>query len=127
VDPDLRIFILVVVGGALGAAARFGLATAFGKGAFPYATLVVNVLGCFAAGLLIFYAMAQGWFGADVKAFAVIGFLGAFTTMSTFSVDLIELVDGGQVALASGYVAASVFGSIGAAFLGRAVALALAH
>jgi CrcB protein len=126
VDQDLRVFLLVVIGGALGAAARFGVGTWLGKAAFPYATTVVNVSGCFVAGLLIFYAIAEGWFGPAEKALLAIGFLGAFTTMSTFSMDVIDLVDAGKAWYASVYVAVNVLGSLGAAFIGRWIGVSLA-
>jgi len=90
---------LVAAGGAAGAIARYavyaGMMSA-GRSGFPYATLLVNVLGSFVAGALavIFtagFAAHAGW-----RLFSVVGFLGAFTTYSAFSVDTLLLIEAGH-------------------------------
>jgi CrcB protein len=96
----------VAVGGALGALARYGLASAIGSRSFPWATLVINVAGSFALGAVL--AGAAGRWPAAASFFVTVGFLGAFTTFSTFSFEATELLREGRAAAAGAYVAASV-------------------
>ena len=76
-------FISVALGGALGAVTRYIVGLSLG---FPYATLSVNVLGCFFMGFLFVYFENKGF--DRWQPFVVIGFLGGFTTFSAFSLDL---------------------------------------
>jgi CrcB protein len=96
----------VALGGALGALARYGVANAIGARSFPWATLVINVAGSFVLGLVL--AGAAGRWPAAVSFFVTVGFLGAFTTFSTFSFEAVQLVRDGRAAAAGAYVAASV-------------------
>ncbi len=107
----------VAAGGALGAVARFlvscGTGYLFGYG-FPFGTLIVNVLGSFALGVLI-QVTALAWSpSAEVRAFVVVGVLGAFTTFSTFSLDAVTLWTRGDLVPAVMYMVGSVlFGITG--------------
>ena len=112
---------LVAVGGAAGALGRFlvGLAAAsvFGA-AWPFGTLIVNVAGSFAIGIV-----ASGpWASETVRAFVVTGVLGGFTTFSAFSLETVRLLEAGRASAALAYVAASVVVCPLAAFLGCLVA-----
>lgn len=105
----------IAAGGALGAVARHcvnvGAASAFGL-VFPWGTLVVNVLGSFLMGILI-GLFAHLWQPSqDMRAFLTVGFLGAFTTFSTFSLDAVTLYERGEVALSAVYIGANVALSI---------------
>ena len=109
----------VALGGALGASARYlvgvGAVRLLGHG-FPWATLVVNVLGSLAMGALVVL-----WAQKDATRLApllITGLLGGFTTFSAFSLDAVTLYERGQVGAAAGYVAVSVVFSIGALFAG---------
>jgi fluoride exporter len=109
----------VALGGALGASGRYltGLAMArlLGRG-FPWGTLVVNILGSFAMGVLV-VALAQ--LSANRLApFLMTGVLGGFTTFSAFSLDVATLYERGDVGQAAIYVAASVGVSLAALFAG---------
>jgi len=98
----------VAIGGALGASARFLTGVAVlrlaGPG-FPWATLIVNVLGSFAMGVLI-VVLAQG--SNRFAPLLITGLLGGFTTFSAFSLDTLSLFERGQAGLASAYVVGSV-------------------
>lgn len=112
---------VVALGGALGAVARYGVNNAaahlLGHG-FPWATLSVNIAGSFLMGLLI-AAFAHFWQPSqEIRLFLITGFLGAFTTFSTFSLDVSVLWERGALLATAGYVSASVVLSIGALFLG---------
>ena len=114
----------VAAGGALGAVGRYLVISAvgqvFGTG-FPLGTIVVNVVGSFLLGALT-EAMALAWSPSpELRAMIVIGVLGAFTTFSTFSLDVALLYERGALGQAALYAGASVVLSIGAFFLGLAL------
>lgn len=111
----LKILIAVAVGGALGAVGRYlvigQVGHWFGTG-FPLGTLVVNVVGSFVLGALT-ETMALVWSpSAELRALMVVGILGAFTTFSTFSLDVMLLIERHQLGAMMLYVAASVCLSI---------------
>lgn len=117
----MTVIFAIASGGAIGALLRHfvGMASLrlFGAG-FPYATLGVNILGSFLMGALIAY-LAQSWSPPqEVRAFLTVGFLGAFTTFSTFSFDAVTLWERGEAFAALAYVLASVILSILALFAG---------
>jgi CrcB protein len=121
----MKALLLVAGGGAAGAAARYLVYVATAHllcTGFPYATLIVNIVGSFAMGLLA-EVLALVWAAStDVRLFLAVGFLGAFTTFSTFSLDFSVVYKRGDLFLAFVYVAASVIFSIGALFAGLWVA-----
>ena len=90
-------------GGALGALGRFWMSTGVyrlvGRD-FPWGTLAVNVLGSFLMGLLLVLFIERLAVGPEVRAAALVGFLGAFTTFSTFSVETLVLIEDGYLARA---------------------------
>ncbi len=108
-QPSL--LIAVAAGGAVGAVGRYlvvsGVGHWIGHG-FPWGTLIVNVLGSIAMGVLV-EVMAVVWSpSAEVRALLVVGVLGAFTTFSTFSLDVVVLIDRGELLPALAYILASV-------------------
>lgn len=110
---------MVAVGGACGAVARYavniGAVQVLGHG-FPWGTLIVNVLGSFLMGVVVSkFAMADH-IPQEFKTLCVTGFLGAFTTFSTFSLDFITLWERGDMVHAFGYMVGSVLLSVGALF-----------
>lgn len=113
--------LLVMVGGALGAGARFGLgqwATARFASAFPFATLAINLLGCFAMGALAAW-LARGGSDESLRLLLGVGLLGGFTTFSAFSLDWWDLMNRGATGAALVYVAATVFGALAAFVMGH--------
>jgi CrcB protein len=113
-------WLLVFIGGGLGAAARHGVNRAglalLGPG-FPWWTLIVNVAGSFAIGLLagLFGAMETGH---NARLFLITGFLGGFTTFSAFSLDALALWERGAPLQAGFYIVGSVIMSLLAAAVG---------
>ena len=95
--------LLVGAGGFLGSVLRYlvsGAAQSFaGSPAFPYGTLAVNVVGCFAIGFLSELAETRGAFGADTRIFLVTGILGGFTTFSAFGNETMNLLRDGEFLL----------------------------
>ncbi|MEO0729985.1 MAG: fluoride efflux transporter CrcB [Pseudomonadota bacterium] len=116
--------LLVACGGAIGASARF-LFGAYvlhhvGPG-FPLATLLVNVIGSFAMGVLAQLAIAGLDLSTGARLFLMTGILGGFTTFSAFSLDAIALSDRGELSTALIYIVASVTGAIVALVAGQTV------
>lgn len=111
--------LIVSAGGALGAASRylvFVSATRLLGPNFPFGTLIVNIVGSFAMGILV-ELMALVWdTSLQTRLFLAVGFLGAFTTFSTFSLDVAFLYERKAFALTAIYLLASVVLSIGAFF-----------
>ncbi len=110
--------VLVAVLGAAGALSRYGIGRAVGVTSFPWATLGINVAGSFAIGVLL-VAGPSRLSDATVTGLAV-GFLGAFTTFSTFGYETQTLLRTGRTSAAASYVVASVVLGVGAAALGYA-------
>jgi CrcB protein len=114
----VQTLILVAAGGAAGSVLRYlvglGALRAFGPG-FPWGTLAVNVAGSVVIGAL---AVVLTGPRAGLSPLLVTGFLGGFTTFSTFSLDALRLWQGGQAGLAGAYVAGSVALALGGVALG---------
>lgn len=123
------LLLAIAAGGAVGALGRHYVAgqamRLLGPG-FPWGTLLVNVLGCFAMGLLVeLFARAFNP-GQELRAFLTVGVLGAFTTFSTFSLDVGLLHGRGELGLAGLYIVLSVGLSVAGLFLGMGLVRSLA-
>jgi CrcB protein len=117
--------LLVGFGGFLGSIARYwlsGVVLDRSAGTFPWGTLTVNVLGCFVIGGLSELADARAFLSADLRAFAVVGLLGGFTTFSAFGNETINLIRDRDLPVAAANVAAHLVAAIGAVWAGRAAA-----
>lgn len=122
---NFALTMLAALGGAIGAAARFGLVSAArvwnpdrpGEAIFPWGTLAVNLLGCAAIGWLAAtlpgHAERPAW-----RVFWLVGVLGGFTTFSSFAHELHQLLAFGRAAAAGAYVATSVLGGLVLAWAG---------
>ena len=113
--------LLVAVGSGLGGVLRYLVPGWIGaaKG-FPWATLTVNVVGSLLIGLLSGLVARHGGSSAEaVRAFAVAGFCGGFTTFSTFSNETFRLIEHGQPVAAALYAGVSVLAGLAAVFLGQ--------
>jgi CrcB protein len=114
-------YLLVFLGGGVGAAARHGVNVLAGRWlglAFPYGTLIVNVTGSLIMGALVAYFAFRGDASQHWRLFLTTGILGGYTTFSAFSLDAALLYERGEPWLAAFYVAASVGLSIGGLFAG---------
>jgi fluoride exporter len=116
-------YLLAALGGALGALARWGLTEVLpSPGGWPWATLLVNLTGCFLLGWLLAVLAARSPEPSWSRPFLGVGVLGGYTTYSTLAVEVVELVDGGSATLAAGYVLLSVVGGVVAVALGALAA-----
>lgn len=121
-------FLIVFLGGGLGAATRHGiniLAAGLLGTAFPYGTLFINVAGSFVMGLIAEYFALKSGLPQHLRLFLTTGILGGFTTFSAFSLEAALLYERGQVIGAAVYVVASVVLAIGGLFAGLAIVRAL--
>jgi CrcB protein len=115
--------LLIGVGGFVGSILRYGMGTALQgalpAGAFPIGTLLVNVLGCFAIGVLSGISEARGVLSPELRALLVVGLLGGFTTFSAFANETVVAARAGAMAMAAANVLLSVAACLAAAWAGR--------
>jgi len=121
-------FLIVFIGGGIGAALRHGFNLAFARvlgTAFPYATLFENVSGSVIMGVLVALFAFRSGIPHHWQLFLTTGILGGYTTFSTFSLDVAVLYERGEIGLAALYVLLSVVLSIGGLFGGLALTRSL--
>lgn len=120
----MKMVLAIAAGGALGAVARHVFAAhvmRWTDGGFPWGIFAANVLGSFLMGVLVHLLMHLPEPMPNVRAFLVVGVLGAFTTFSTYSLDVVLLIERGQIGAAAGYALGTVVLSIGGLFAGMAL------
>ena len=118
-------FLLVGLGGALGAMARFGFAGVIARlwpMSFPLATMLINILGSVAMGIFVglMARFLPAW-AEDARLFVAVGILGGFTTFSSFSLETIVLIERGEMLQAGFYVLLSVVVCLIGLYLGLLV------
>lgn len=121
-------YVLVFVGGGIGAALRHGvnrMSTAWLGPGFPYGTLLVNIAGGLLMGVLAELFLIKGGGSQSLRLFLTTGVLGGFTTFSAFSLDAAVMWQRGDYATLGTYVAGSVFLSIAGLFFGMAAVRSL--
>ena len=114
-------YVIVAVGGGIGAALRYGVNVGSGQligGDYPWHTLIVNVVGCFAMGAITEMAALKFNFSNEMRLFLTTGILGGFTTFSAFALDFALMAERRDYLMAGGYVLASVVLSLAACFAG---------
>jgi fluoride exporter len=119
---------LVAFAGAVGTLARFGLSSwvqKLGGIKFPWATLAVNLIGCLLFGLVFALAEERHLISARLRLILLTGFMGAFTTFSSFGFETATLLRNEQWMIALANVAAQNILGIGAVFLGLSLGRAL--
>jgi CrcB protein len=118
-------YLLVGLGGAIGAMARYGAGHAVAqvwRDPFPLGTLLINIVGSLAMGLLVGpLARALPAAQTEIRLFVAVGILGGFTTFSAFSLDAITLIERGDLAGATIYILISVIASILALWVGLVI------
>lgn len=115
----------VAVAGAVGALLRWRVGVAIGVRSFPWATLAVNIVGCFALAVVLAGPATSRWSPTTSTAVAV-GLLGAFTTFSTFGYETFTLMRTERWTMAASYVVLSLAGGLAATALGWVVGRAIA-
>ena len=114
-------FSFITLFAVLGVWARYGqtllVQTVFGRG-FPWATLSINVLGCFLMGFLFFETLERISVSPELRTGMLIGGLGTYTTFSTFSLETLVLFENGETVKGLLYMFTSLFLCVGATFAG---------
>lgn len=121
--------LLVMVGGAIGAALRYHLgkiALRLAGTGWPWGTLAANILGGLAMGVLAGWLALRATGGEPLRLFFAVGILGGFTTFSAFSLETMLMIERGEMASALGYSVISVVASVGALGLGLLMMRSLA-
>ena len=106
----MKYLLFVALGGASGAVSRYLLANwvhSLWEGKLPIGTLLVNMVGSFAIGIVYVLLVERQMIHPDWRGVLMVGFLGAFTTFSTFSLETISLLEAGHVAHALAYMIGS--------------------
>jgi CrcB protein len=122
----VRNFLLVGIGGFVGSAARYYVSTALNSpltGRLPLGTLLVNLVGCFAIGLVAGVAESRAWISASARLLIVTGVLGGFTTYSAFAYETYSLARFQAVGLAAANVTLHVVLGLSAVWLGARLAV----
>ena len=116
----MNLVLFIAAGGAIGAVGRYGVMTVvshlFGAG-YPYGTLIVNLIGSFFLGGLVEGLKYFSAISNELQVFLIVGILGSFTTFSTFSMDVVVLMQRNEMFAAGLYVLGSIAVSIGGLFL----------
>lgn len=100
-------YLLVALGGALGSVSRFAIGRfsyQYFNHDWPWATFSVNAVGSFAIGMVYVVVTEKSALHADSRYLLMVGFLGAFTTFSTFALETVAIIEGGRWLLALSYV-----------------------
>jgi len=120
-SQSLSQIMAIMIGGALGAAMRYLVSNGFysllGRD-FPYGTLAVNVIGSFLMGMLTVLLIDRGEIDPLIKLAILVGFLGSFTTFSTFSMDTLVLINEGALSRAFLNMLTNVVVCVSAVWLG---------
>jgi fluoride exporter len=116
----------VMIAGGLGSGARYltgqWAVAAFGA-TFPYGTVIVNLVGCFALGAVVQLAAAGSW-SPELRTAIAVGFLGGFTTYSSFNQETLAMISSGAIGAAGLNVAITFVGGLAAGTLGLLIAKA---
>lgn len=114
---SLKAILLVGMGGMIGSMLRYAITLITGQHLFPYATLIINIAGSFAIGLLFGWSFPYP-VSNNARLFLATGICGGFTTFATFSLENVQLLQQQKYALAATYIVLSLVLSVAAAFAG---------
>jgi fluoride exporter len=119
----MKSILLVMTGGAMGAALRFGLSrlVPLASSGWPWPTFLANIMGGVAMGLLAAWLLRAGAAGENIRLLLGVGLLGGFTTFSAFSLEMARMIERGALGLALGYALASVTLALLGLFAGMAL------
>ena len=117
----MNLIIAIFLGGGCGALSRYLIIDQINKissNSFPYGTTLVNVLGAFLIGIIYYLLISKIIINEQLKVFITIGFLGGFTTFSSFNLDFFRLIESGNIFPALMYALATLLTTIVAFYIG---------
>ena len=122
----MQIYFLIALGGACGALSRYGVGRAvniyLAQVHWPLGTFAVNIVGSFTIGALYILITEKSSLHADWRYVLMVGFLGAFTTFSTFSLESVAMLEAGKIAMALFYMLATLTSCVVGCWLGMSLA-----
>ena len=117
----MNFFIAIFLGGGFGALSRYLIIdqiNKLGTSSFPYGTILVNILGALLIGVIYYLLISKVIINEQLKVFITIGFLGSFTTFSSFNLDFFRLIESGNMFLAMMYALFTFLTTIVAFYIG---------
>ena len=116
----MKSFLLVFLGGGLGSALRYLVASAMNQYSkvLPFGTFTVNILGCLLIGLILGYTQKENTLTSNQTLLLATGFCGGFTTFSAFANENLELIKNGEILNFSVYTIGSILVGVLAVFIG---------
>mgnify|MGYP003315419594 FL=1 len=116
----MKSFLLVFLGGGLGSAIRYLVASAMNQYSkfLPFGTITVNILGCLLIGMILGYAQRENTLTSNQTLLLATGFCGGFTTFSAFANENLELIKNGEIFNFSVYTIGSILVGVLAVFIG---------
>ena len=117
----MNLFIAIFLGGGFGALSRYLIIdqiSKLGPSSFPYGTMLVNILGALLIGAIYYLLISKVIINEQLKVFITIGFLGGFTTFSSFNLDFFKLIESGNMFLAIMYALFTFLTTIVAFYIG---------
>ena len=117
----MKIWLLIFIGSGLGGVTRYAVGkvvTTYWESAFPLPTLVINVCACFILGIVAGFVKQKIAYHQELQYFLMIGFCGGFSTFSTFSMEMLKLLEAGQYIYVWSYTALSICLCLASVFLG---------
>lgn len=117
----MTIYLAIALGGALGAVSRYWVSASTYQWLgtdFPYGTLMVNISGSMVMGFLALLLTEKMSLPEEVRFALIVGFLGSYTTFSTFALDSLQWLHNGAVIKVAAYIVISVFGSLLGVWIG---------
>jgi len=117
----MKVLLIIFFGGGAGSVTRYLLINYFNKiipSSIPYGALLVNLIGSLIIGIIYYFITTKLLLNEQLKVFLTIGFLGGFTTFSTFNLDFFKLIESGNLSLAIIYAAITFIGTIALFYIG---------
>ena len=117
----MKVLLIIFFGGGAGSVTRYLLINYFNKiipSSIPYGALLVNLIGSLIIGIIYYFITTKLLLNEQLKVFLTIGFLGGFTTFSTFNLDFFKLIESGNLSLAIIYAAITFIGTITLFYIG---------